>query len=420
MTFTTLEARILKISGASLGPGSSIAAGTTFTKSRLTTIDEDRGPVGPLDLHYDPYVVFSNEPGVTQVRIDGIDAGNTLAVYRTLVTATGGTFEALVINFNGDSYLLPQAGTKIGKIGDIISSTPLPATPGTSISVAEWGLVPEAANRFTGELYVENNFGTTLSSNEVVEITVYDTDVVRGSADSVAEEIGYGNSAAVGGQRPRVFAAGEAEEVQATVLFEDGSVGTVAAIRQGYAQPYGASTEQYLFSADDLARLGQTVGSVAKVTAFYQIDHQLDWEELGLTLTREGHGPVTDDPVPGPRYTEIAGTTRNDVLIGDEANNALFGGAGRDRLTGGDGVDAFVFRSEASNGVREIDTVTDYQVGQDFIAFGDGATVTNVRNIAGGVQIQFAGDNDVLRVLGAGVDTFSVRIFSDAYLDFLL
>lgn len=62
----------------------------------------------------------------------------------------------------------------------------------------------------------------------------------------------------------------------------------------------------------------------------------------------------------------ISGGYGNDVLFGDAGNDQLRGDAGNDTLTGGTGADEFWFRF-ALNSTSNVDTITDFQSGQDKI-----------------------------------------------------
>ncbi len=114
------------------------------------------------------------------------------------------------------------------------------------------------------------------------------------------------------------------------------------------------------------------------------------------------YGEVGDDVLRGDFSTPQAGSTAggddslfgglgtdrlygqggNDQLFGDEGNDQLFGrtgqdlllgGSGFDTLTGGAGQDTFALASQL-----EDDTITDFKIGQDFLALTGGLTVENL------------------------------------------
>lgn len=67
----------------------------------------------------------------------------------------------------------------------------------------------------------------------------------------------------------------------------------------------------------------------------------------------------------GVKKLSATGNELNNVLIGNNQDNRLDGKAGSDTLTGGKGKDTFVFSSELNG---DIDTITDFTVGEDKIA----------------------------------------------------
>jgi Ca2+-binding RTX toxin-like protein len=92
--------------------------------------------------------------------------------------------------------------------------------------------------------------------------------------------------------------------------------------------------------------------------------------------------------------SSVEGSSRNDVIIGNQHANRLDGGMGDDTLTGGFGADVFLFDNTADIGW---DVITDFSysreiwltwfsdLGSDGIApLDDGAFWVHVRNMAGG------------------------------------
>lgn len=106
----------------------------------------------------------------------------------------------------------------------------------------------------------------------------------------------------------------------------------------------------------------------------------------------------------------FTGTAGNDAITGTAEGDVIASGAGRlDRMTGGLGADTFVFGSEAANGVRETDRITDYQVGVDRIDLG-GALVSKVVESASSVLLWIGADQDQLQI--AGVSQFDDILFA--------
>ncbi len=78
----------------------------------------------------------------------------------------------------------------------------------------------------------------------------------------------------------------------------------------------------------------------------------------------------------GSAATQVIGGTGGDQILGGAGNDTIIGGDGGDQLTGGGGTDYFVYRA-ATDGADAgsvlagtYDTITDFTVGTDKIAFG--------------------------------------------------
>lgn len=390
MAFTTLARDIFKISGPGFGPGAVIPAGTVLTRVTLTTVDEDTGPLGPLNLQIDPYTLGVGE--AVSLLIDGVAIAGTLpSLFATQVTTDAGPIRALAFTIDGTTYLIPRANQNLDGVSIVTASASINTGAVPSLSTGDYGLLPENANTFGGQVFVEYRFGASVLDSFTRDFFLYDADAIRGNADSAGEEIAFAAPGAANGPTPS-FRVGEAREVAATVRFDDGGLLTLSAVVTVSNGPYGESTAQYLFDDAALAQSGRTVSDVAQVVASIAADHALNWEQLGFTLLASGTGTPTPDPTPELPINDIIGTSRRDVLVGTDGRDAIFGRAGADTLSGGGDSDAFVFGSETRNGKRETDQVLDYQVGLDIIAFEDGVNITSVRNIAGGVSITFEGD----------------------------
>ncbi len=78
---------------------------------------------------------------------------------------------------------------------------------------------------------------------------------------------------------------------------------------------------------------------------------------VGNDLNNEIRGSFSHDTLRGKKG--------NDTLLGAEGNDRLIGGIGEDTLTGSAGVDRFI-RWQSNTG---IDTITDFQVGEDLLCF---------------------------------------------------
>ncbi len=404
MAFTTLERQILKISGQAIGSGGTIAAGTSVTTVKLTTIDEDSGPVGPLNLNPDPFTFNSTE--ALSFLINGQKVAGALpGLYATSITTSAGTFTALAFTVGNDTYLLPRGNVDVSAITSISNSATLNSVPVTSLVTAEYGLLPENAASFTGSVFTTSK-GFGADSISVSNATIYDSDRIRGNADSAGEEFGTG---ALG----RISAA---QEVSAVVQFKDGStLAGVEALVSVISASYSPTNSSYLFNSAELAAAGKTVNDIAGVISTTAINHALNWEELGFTFQGGGGGTPTPDPAPSPPINQIFGTNGNNTITGTAGRDAIHGLGGNDTMQGGAGNDGFLFGAETINGKRETDIIRNYEAGKDGIYFEDAAVVRSVVNISGGVRITFAGDGDKVDVLGAGVNLYTVGIYADEF-----
>lgn len=98
--------------------------------------------------------------------------------------------------------------------------------------------------------------------------------------------------------------------------------------------------------------------------------------------------------------------------MGTAGADLIASGAGKfDTMRGDAGADVFLFADEALDGVRERDTILDYEVGVDAIGLGDGVVVQSVRQ-AGQVVIVYLDDpegaDDAIYVRGEGVTVNSI------------
>ncbi len=405
MAFTTLERQILKISGVQVGAGGKIAAGTSVTSAKLTTIDEDSGPLGPLNLNPDPYTFNSTE--AVSILINGQKVGSALpALYATSITTNAGTFTVLAFTAGNDTYLIPLGQANLSAVTAISSTATLNSVPATSITTADFGFLPENAATFTGSAFTTSQaFGTTAVS--VTAAKIFDSDRTRGNADSAGEEFGTGALSRIG----------EGKEVSAVLQFKDGSsLSGVEAVVSVVNFSYGQVNSTFLFNAADLAAAGKTLNDVASVVSTTAINHALNWEELGFTFQGGGGGTPTPDPAPSPPINQIFGTNANNTITGTAARDAIHGLGGNDTMQGAAGNDGFLFGAETVNGKRETDVIRNYEAGKDDIYFENAAVVRDVVNINGGVRITFAGDGDKVDVLGAGVNIYTVGIYADDFL----
>jgi Ca2+-binding RTX toxin-like protein len=166
-------------------------------------------------------------------------------------------------------------------------------------------------------------------------------------------------------------------EILATVTFSDGTALTgVRGLFEVITGAYGFATQYFMIDPAALAAAGKTLADVADITRTSATDHDLSWADFGISGDPVDPILPPPPPPPPPPLNRIEGTAANDTLRGTTDDDLIIGNAGRDRLTGRGGEDTFVFGREAGNGVREIDTITDYD------AFNDKILLTNNVSIA--------------------------------------
>ena len=109
----------------------------------------------------------------------------------------------------------------------------------------------------------------------------------------------------------------------------------------------------------------------------------------------------------------IKGTSRADTLNGTPAADAIRGFDGNDQMTGNGGNDVFIFGTDSRSGKRSTDTITDYQVGRDFIGLEGGAGVRSIVDIGSAIVITLLGDGDRIVIQGAPLNVPDIRILDN-------
>ncbi|MBD1939730.1 alkaline phosphatase [Microcoleus sp. FACHB-68] len=95
---------------------------------------------------------------------------------------------------------------------------------------------------------------------------------------------------------------------------------------------------------------------------------------------------------------QLYGGEGNDQLFGDAGDDLLFGGLGQDSLVGGEGRDRFVLAS-GENG--DVDTLSDFRIGEDFIAMMEGVAFDQlVFSQSGGSTVITANDSMLAMIRG--------------------
>ncbi len=116
-------------------------------------------------------------------------------------------------------------------------------------------------------------------------------------------------------------------------------------------------------------------------------------------------GASGNDALFGGRGADILnGDDGNDILLGGKGDDLLNGGLGNDTLTGGKGVDKFLLSTNSGT-----DTITDFEVGKDFLVLGNGLTFSQlaISQDSGATLIRFAQTGEILASI-SGVSASSI------------
>lgn len=109
----------------------------------------------------------------------------------------------------------------------------------------------------------------------------------------------------------------------------------------------------------------------------------------------------------------IIGTDDSDRLVGTDGDDQIVSLAGAyDVMVGGEGSDQFIFTGETTNGIREKDKISDYEVGLDAIIFIEEVEIQNIVQRSRGVSIYLEEDRDAIYVLGEGLTVDNITIIN--------
>lgn len=129
----------------------------------------------------------------------------------------------------------------------------------------------------------------------------------------------------------------------------------------------GAGNDTYSVDADDIINENQNAGvDTVSCAVSWTLGANLENLTLDGYSAINGTGNELNNRIRGSFGANVlSGKAGNDSLIGLDGNDTLIGGLDNDNLTGGTGADLFI-RVFSTTG---IDTITDFQVGQDLLCF---------------------------------------------------
>lgn len=285
---TDLEGTILRVGGAAVTGGNPIPSGRTLTPVRLTTTDPNSSDLDGFLLQAAVPTVRTSRftvPGspAEQVsfRVDGTVVATSVPDFRsTSLQTDAGALPAVVFTAGGVTYAIPRAAVRA--VTRTVASSAVGASTISSIVTHQYGLLPVGALTQVGAAFVQSTQNLVPQGPGVVRSrTLHDADVVRGNADTAAEEL------LVPGSPAPVYAAreyGSANEVIATISLRSGTIVQVNAVSYPTSGPYGSGSTSWLFDRAALAAAGATIADVTGVIAQTPTDHSLTWAELGFDL----------------------------------------------------------------------------------------------------------------------------------------
>jgi len=126
------------------------------------------------------------------------------------------------------------------------------------------------------------------------------------------------------------------------------------------------NTDDVIIESDGLAGGIDTVASLVSLTLGDSLENLILIGFALLDNPINGTGNELDNTITGNDSNNIlSGKQGNDALLGGGGDDRIVGGIGDDIITGGDGADRF-YRWRSDTGV---DTITDFQVGEDLLYF---------------------------------------------------
>ena len=163
-----------------------------------------------------------------------------------------------------------------------------------------------------------------------------------------------------------------------------------------------ADTGNGVGEVDEIRLAAMAAGTLVLQETVTGIERVVIGTGAGLTAITTGKVALGVDAsaVAGP--LEMLGNAGNNTLVGTAGADTIDGGLGSDRLTGGAGADHFKFSSAL--GAANIDTITDFVVGQDklvldsriFTAFTGAQSVSNSNLKVGQAGVQATEANEFL------------------------
>lgn len=281
-----LEATALRIYTAEpVGNGTVFTADTVATPVHLSTSDPDSGPINPsgsLEFYSDGISLSTDE--AVDIVVDGQTILHTRpAMYNATLQTDQGPVTGLAFSDGVNAYLLPSYDQDVAGVTNVVADSSIVSNAITNVSTFNYSLIPLGSHAVPGLAFEQySQLGVPLGAG-VRPYMVFDADGIRGTTDSLGEELLLtvytgNNGSSLGG-----YSRFKEKEVRATVRFAQGDTGSVLGIYHYSTGGYGSVTENYVFDSAGLAALGHSIYDVVEVTGITSVDHDLTWAQLGFS-----------------------------------------------------------------------------------------------------------------------------------------
>lgn len=330
------ETVAIEIPNTTLTAGSIIPAGTPLKLVNLVTTHQNQ-----IRLRTGNTVTYS---------IEGEIIATEVPTHRIIRLQTNvGRIAGIGFSLGENSYLLTQLNTPIEGVNRIVDNSTANTGKIRSINEIEHGFVPLNTEPVFGQAFTEVYYGSSFRGASVAPMVLYDADGLRGTAANLREELLFSDLQGETTNRPlKVLRIERETEVEAVVVFNDGSSSNILATRFIANFNYARNTRTYLFDTEALAVIGKTIEDIAQVTSFTSVNHNLSWAQLGFANAERNNNPSANINENKP---PVAKNDRYTVSITRSINVTVDKGVlANDQDTRGDILTARL-TSQTSNGI---------------------------------------------------------------------
>ncbi len=316
----------------------------------------------------------------------------------------GNTIYNITANLDG-TYTIDQVAVRPGTSQVIQVASSVTNSPQASY---DFGFATFTALTGSGQVRFNGNTigGTGVSQFGIGNPQFTGTESFRVDFDAAVGNftLGLGSVNSAGTIRFTVtYANGTTAVIDKTVATTDTSV---SILQSDVAFPFtqvtvlGVGTVNVAFTTASYTE-AVAAADLALTVSLTATDSDGDTSSASFSFVSDGSATAANTITGSPFDDVLSGLSGNDFLTGGDGDDILIGGLGNDTLTGGAGKDTFVF---AETGPTNMDTITDYTVGEDLIdlsALLDAALI-DTSNIGSFVQMLGDGADARLQVSLAG------------------